>query len=300
MNLNRLAVLDAVGRTGSFSAAAADLRLPKSSVSRGIARLEEELGAQLVFRTTRRVALTAAGAALHARLGPLLGSMREALGEVTERDQEPHGELRVTAPVDLGKLFLADVVTRYVSLHPRVTVELALTGRVVDLVAEGFDVALRVATVLQDSTLLARKVAPLTLGIFASPGYLERTGVPRTAADLAARDWVVFGGQPRRVRLDGPRGALEVEPRATIRCNDLLFVRDALRTGAGLGLLPAFVAEPEVAAGTLVRVMPRHERLAGHVWVVSPASRQPSPRVTAFRELVTERLRERLGQRSRA
>jgi DNA-binding transcriptional LysR family regulator len=201
----------------------------------------------------------------------------------------------VTAPVDLGKLFLADVVTRYVALHPRVTVELSLTGRVVDLVAEGFDVALRVATVLQDSTLVARKVAALKLGIFASPACLERTGVPRSAADLAARDWVVFGGQPRRVRLDGPRGPLEVEPRAVIRCNDLLFVRDALRTGAGLGLLPAFVAEPEVAAGTLVRVMPRHERLAGHVWVVSPASRQPSPRVTAFRELVTEKLRERLA-----
>ncbi|HET8722559.1 MAG TPA: LysR family transcriptional regulator [Anaeromyxobacteraceae bacterium] len=295
MDLNLLTMLDAVGRTGSFSGAAADLGLPKSSVSRGIARLEEQLGAQLAFRTTRRVTLTAAGAALHARLGPLLGSMREALGEVSERDPEPHGELRVTAPVDLGKLFLADVVTRYVALHPRVTVELVLTGRVVDLVAEGFDVALRVATVLQDSTLVARKVAALKLGLFAAPDYLARKGVPRTAADLASRDWVVFGGQPRRLRLDGPRGPVEVEPRAVIRCNDLLFVRDALRTGAGLGLLPAFVAEPEVTAGTLVRVMPHHERLAGHVWVVSPASRQPSPRVTAFRDLVTARLRERLG-----
>ncbi len=295
MDLNLLTMLDAVGRTGSFSGAAADLGLPKSSVSRGIARLEEQLGAQLAFRTTRRVTLTAAGAALHARLGPLLGSMREALGEVSERDPEPHGELRVTAPVDLGKLFLADVVTRYVALHPRVTVELVLTGRVVDLVAEGFDVALRVATVLQDSTLVARKVAALKLGLFAAPDYLARKGVPRTAADLASRDWVVFGGQPRRLRLDGPRGPVEVEPRAVIRCNDLLFVRDALRTGAGLGLLPAFVAEPEVTAGTLVRVMPHHQRLAGHVWVVSPASRQPSPRVTAFRDLVTARLRERLG-----
>ncbi|HQR30991.1 MAG TPA: LysR family transcriptional regulator [Anaeromyxobacteraceae bacterium] len=295
MDLNLLAMLEAVGRKGSFSGAAADLGLPKSSVSRGIARLEDQLGAQLAFRTTRRVALTAAGAALNARLGPLLGSLKEALGEVSERDPEPHGELRVTAPVDLGKLFLADVVTRYVALHPRVKVDLVLTGRVVDLVAEGFDVALRVATALQDSTLVARKVAALKLGLFASPAYLERAGTPRSAADLASRDWVVFGGQPRRVRLDGPRGPLEVDPRAAIRCNDLLFVRDALRTGAGLGLLPEFVAEPEVAAGTLVRVMPRHERLAGHVWVVSPASRLPSPRVAAFRELVTERLRERLG-----
>lgn len=295
IDLNLLAVLEAVGRAGSFSAAARELGLPKSSVSRGIARLEEALGAQLVLRTTRHVSLTAAGAALHGRLGPLLGSVREALGEVPERDEEPHGELRVTAPVDLGVLFLADLVTAYVARYPRVKVDLALTGRVVDLVAEGFDVALRVAPALKDSTLVARRVATLKLQLFASPAYLKSRGTPRSGTDLAEHAWVVFGGQPRRIRLDGPRGPVEVEPRGAIRCNDLLFVRDALRSAAGIGLLPAFVAEPDLAAGTLVRVLPRHERAAGHVFVVSPASRQPAPRITAFRDLVIERLRKRLG-----
>jgi DNA-binding transcriptional LysR family regulator len=293
MDLDLLTVFDAVARSASFTAAARALDAPKSSVSRAIARLETELGVQLFFRTTRKVAPTAAGLALHERVAPLLRQLSEAIGTLPEREEEPSGELRVTAPVDLGVLFLADVAARYTARHPAVSVSLHLTGRVVDLVGEGFDVALRVAPRLADSTLVVRRVAPVVVQLFASPVYLARRGTPRTEADLAEHDWVAFRSGPQRLRIATPREAVGVEPRARIVADDLLFVRDAVRAGAGIGLLPTFVAEPEVLAGTLVRVVPRHERTVGHLHVVTPAAKQVPRKVAAFRDLVVELLRSR-------
>jgi DNA-binding transcriptional LysR family regulator len=290
MDLNGLTLFEAVARTRSFSGAAKELQLPKSSVSRGIARLEQELGAQLLLRTTRQVSLTAPGTALYDRITPLLRQVGAALGELPEREEEPSGVLRVTAPTDLGVLLLAELVTRFTARHPAVSVDLHLTGRVVDLVAEKFDVALRVASALKDSTLVARRVAPITAQLFASPLYLARRGVPRNEAELASHDWVAFRGGAQKLRLGGPKEAVGIAPRERILCDDLLFVRDALRAGAGIGLLPSFVAEPEVATGTLARVLPRIERSAGNLFVVTPAAKHVPRKVSAFRDLVVELL----------
>ncbi len=294
MDLNLLTVFEAVARTSSFSAAAKELGIPKSSVSRGVARLEATLDVQLLFRTTRRVSLSAAGTGFYDRIGPLLGSIRAAIGEVPEREEQPSGDLRVTAPVDLGVLFLAEVVTRYVARYPAVSVDLHLTGRVVDLVAEGFDVALRAAASLQDSTLVVRRAARITMQLFASPLYLARRGTPRTEADLDAHEWVVFRSGPQKLQVGSPRsGSLKVAQRGRIVCDDMLFVRDAVRAAAGLGLLPTFVAEPDVAAGTLVRVLPRLERPAGYLHILTPGARHVPRKVTAFRDLVVELLKVR-------
>ncbi len=294
MDLNLLTVFEAVARTGSFSAAAKDLGLPKSSVSRGIARLEDELAVQLLFRTTRQVSLSEAGTALYDRVTPILRSVKAALGELPEREEAPTGTLRVTAPVDLGVLFLAEVTTRYTARYPAVSVDVHLTGRVVDLVAEGFDVALRVAARLQDSSLVVRRAAPVLLHLFASPVYLARRGAPRDEEDLADHDWIAFRGGPQNLRAAGPRpaGAAGARP-PRIVCDDLLFVRDAVRSGAGIGLLPTFVAEADVLAGRLVRVLPRFERPAGHLHIVTPAAKHVPRKVAAFRELVLELLRTR-------
>jgi DNA-binding transcriptional LysR family regulator len=291
MNLDLLTVFEGVARTGSFTDAARELGIPKSSVSRGLARLEASLGVQLVLRTTRKVALTTAGTGLYDRLAPLLHSMRAALGELPERDEEePSGALRVTAPVDVGVLFLAEVVARYTTRYPAVTVDLHLTGRIVDLVAEGFDVALRIAPRLEDSSLIARRATPIVMQVFASPLYLARRGTPRSEAELTDHDWVGFRPADR-----GRASRPAVAGTARVTCDDLLFLRDAVRAGVGLGLLPAYVAEPEVLAGTLVRVLPRHERVAGHLHIVTPAAKHVPRRVIAFRDLVLELLRTRLA-----
>lgn len=295
MDLNLLPVFDAVARTRSFSAGARELGIPKSSASRGIARLEAQLGVQLLLRTTRQVSLTAAGVALHDRAAPILRAVKEALGDLPEREEEPAGELRVTAPVDLGVLFLAEVVTRYTARHPAVSVDLHLTGRVVDLVGERFDVALRIAPRLRDSTLVVRRAAPIVLQVFASPLYLAHRGTPRTEADLAAHDWVVFRPGPQRLRTAAPGEALGAAPRSRIACDDLLFVRDAVRAGAGVALLPTFVAQPEVVAGRLVRIVPRLERHAGWLHVVTPAAKHVPRKVVAFRDIVLELLGTRAG-----
>lgn len=296
MDLNLLAVFEAVARTRSFSAAAGELGLPKSSVSRGVARLEGELGVQLLVRTTRQVAPTPAGTDLYDRVQPLLRSMKAAVGGLPGAEEEPTGTLRVTAPVDLGVLFLADVVSRYTARFPAVSVDLHLTGRVVDLVAEGFDVALRVGARLQDSTLVARRVAPIVFHLYAAPRYLARRGTPRSEAELDGHDWVVFRSGPQRLRVPSPRGGARAgEPEAArIVCDDLLFVRDAVRSGAGIALLPEFVAAPEVLAGALVRVVPRMERLAGHLHVVTPQVKHVPRKVSAFRDLVIELLGARV------
>jgi DNA-binding transcriptional LysR family regulator len=295
MDLNLLTTFEAVARTTSFSAAARELRLPKSSVSRGIARLEADLGVQLVFRTTRQVSLSAAGTALFDRVSPLLRSVKAALGEVPEREELPSGRLRVTAPVDLGVLFLAEVVTRYTARYPSVSVDLHLTGRVVDLVAEGFDVALRAATALKDSSLVARRAAALVSRVYVSPLYPARRGTPRTEADLAGHEWVVFRPAPERLRVTAPPEAKGVVPRGRVVCDDIVFVRDAVRAGAGLGLIPGFIAAPDVVAGTLVRVVPRYESHSGWLHVVTPAAKHVPRKVTAFRDLVLELLRSRVA-----
>jgi DNA-binding transcriptional LysR family regulator len=293
MDLNLLTVFEAVARTASFSAAARELGIPKSSASRAIARLEAELRAQLLLRTTRRVSPTEAGTALYDRVTPLLRSVKAALGEVPEREEGPSGTLKVTAPVDLGVLFLAEVLTRYAARYPAVSVDLQLTGRVVDLVGEGFDVALRAAARLEDSSLVTRRLAPIVLHVYASPLYLARRGTPRTEADLEAHDWVRFRPGPQRLRV-AARGAPPPRP-ARIVSDDMLFVRDALRAGAGVGLLPTIVAAPDVLAGQLVRVLPRFERAAGHLHLVTPAAKHVPPKVTAFRDLVVEMLKARPG-----
>ncbi len=289
LDLDLLTVFEAVARTRSFSAAARELGAPKSSVSRGIARLEASLGAQLLFRTTRQVALSAEGTALYDEVTPLLAGLRRAVSGVPGREELPSGELRVTAPADVGALFLAEVVTRYTARYPAVRVDLHLSGRVVDLVAEGFDLALRVGERLRDSTLLVRRAAPVVLQLYASPLYLARRGVPRGEADLAGHDGVLFRSGPQKLRIPRVDVAAALHPR--IVCDDLLFVRDALRAGAGIGLLPTFVAAPEIAAGTLLRVLPSHERTAGYLHIVTPGGRHVSRKVTAFRDLALELLR---------
>ena len=293
MDLNLLDVFEAVARARSFSGGARELGIPKSSASRGVARLEAELGVQLLLRTTRQVSLTAAGTALYDRMAPLLDSVKAALGELPEREEEPAGELRVTAPVDLGVLFLAEVVTRYTARYPAVSVELQLTNRVMDLVRERFDVALRVAPRLRDSTLVVRKAAPVVLQLFASPLYLAHRGTPRSEGDLAEHEWVTFRTGPQRLRAGAPEEVLGVRPRTRIVCDDLLFVRDAVRAGAGIAMLPSFVAEPEVISGRLVRILPRFERITGYLHIVAPAMKHVPRKVGAFRELVLELLRAR-------
>jgi DNA-binding transcriptional LysR family regulator len=292
VELDDIAVFVAVGESGSFSTAASRLGLPKSSVSRAIARLEAAMGVALVHRTTRHVALSTAGAALYERVAGHVRSIQQSLGDLPEREEQPSGRLRVTAPVDFGAAVMAEITARFAARYPSVEVEARLTNQNLDLVAEGIDVALRISLRrLKDSTLTARKTCPITIQLFAAPSYLARRGTPRTPRDLEAHEWVKFRGAGP-IRLEGPGDTVSILPRGRIEADEMAFVRGATVAGAGIAILPTFLADGEVAAGRLVRLLPKWNIFSGDLWIVTPAGRTPR-KVTAFVDLVLETLKAR-------
>jgi DNA-binding transcriptional LysR family regulator len=289
MDLNLIQAFVSVVDGGSFSAAARALGVPKSSVSRSVSRLEERLGTRLLERTTRRVNLTQAGRSYYQGAARGLAELVATERELGELQSEPRGLVRFTAPSDLDEAFLADVVLRFVREHPGISVETSLTNRVVDLLAEGFDVALR-AGPLRDTSLVARKVGPAAAWLFAAPGYLKRRGAPSKPADLATHDCVLFRPREQRAswRLVGPRGVEAVEVSGSLHCDDFGFVRQLLVSGAGIGLLPIFSAHPELKAARLERVLPKYEVHGAPLSLVVPSVRHLPRRVALFRDFVLQ------------
>lgn len=291
MDLNLLTTFAAVAETRSFSLAAKKLGLPNSSVSRSIARLEEITAAQLFHRTTRRVALSQAGTELYDRVLPSLQRLASAVRELPDSGQEPVGELRITGPADPSAFFLSETCVRFTTRYPNAKVDLTLTNRRVDLVAEGFDMGIRVGPgPLQDSSLIARKLAPIHVQLYASPAYLARHGAPRVPRDLDRHEWVVFRPGPKRLVLGG---GIEVTPRGRIQSDDMGFTHAVLCAGGGIGFLPQWLAEKDVAAGTLVPVLPRHGQSSGHIYLLYPGGGRVPSKVTAFRDLMIEVLKAR-------
>jgi DNA-binding transcriptional LysR family regulator len=277
--IDLVSVLVAVGESASFSGAAKRLGVTTGTVSRSIARLEALAGAQLVHRTTRRVSLSTAGQALFERAASHVRGIEAALKNLPERQQEPAGILKLTAPPDIGVTILPEVIARYLSRYPQVRVDCDLSNRKVDLVAEGFDVALRASTgPLPDSALVKRRLLPAELRYYAAPTYVARRGMPRAFGE-PEHDWIAFGPAQKLVKPPPQR-----EPR--VQANDMLFVREAARSGVGIGLLPSFVAEPLVSAGALVGVLPKVRVAFGTLVLLYPAADQVPRKVTAFRDVL--------------
>lgn len=279
-DLNLLPMFVAVAETWSMSAAARKLGIPKSSVSRGVAALEASLGVQLFHRSTRKVALTTAGTAFYEKVRPVVVTLRDITGGLPEQEAEPSGELRITSPMDMGLTFLAQLAAEFSARYPGIQLDIRPTNRIVDLVGEGFDAALRVAMKLTDSTLVARRLSGLESAIYAAPTYLARRGVPRSFTDVASHDWVAFN---QWKRLPSP---LVSPPSPRLVTDDLLFVHRAIREGLGLGLIPTFLARQDVTAGLLVRVLPTWTLKAGSLFFVHPPTEHVPRKVAAFRDFL--------------
>jgi DNA-binding transcriptional LysR family regulator len=287
MDLNLVSLFVAVAEAKSFSGAAQALGVPKSSVSRGIAELERQMGTRLLHRTTRQVALSTEGAALHAQVAPLLAGLRDAVESVPEHEEQPSGILRVTAPHDLGATVVAQMMPAFLARYPQLRVEVGATNRSVDLVAEGYDVALRATSGrLSDSSLTVRRLSAIEMQLFASPTYLARRGTPRSLDEAAAHDQVEFAGA-------GPSGKRRRAAKARVVSDDYFFLREALRGGAGIGLLPAYLAVEDVAAGTLIRIVPRFSETRGAWWFIHPGGRRVPAKVSAFRDAIVDFLAAR-------
>jgi DNA-binding transcriptional LysR family regulator len=291
MDLNLVSMFVQVVERGSFTAAASQLGLRKSSISRGVARLEEDLGVRLLHRTTRRLNLTEAGSAYFARVRDVTSSIDEATSEVREMGHEPRGMVRITAVPDSGSSVLADIIARFVRQYPKIRVELVLTSRSVDLVEEGIDLALR-AGVLRDSPLIARKIGPTDLGLFAAPAYVRRRGKPKALRDLGQHDCVLYRPEAGKNvwRLTGPKGEASVEVTGPIGTDDMSFNAHAVAAGAGIGLLPTVLAANGLEHGKLTRVLPDYAVTGGAVYIVSPPSRHQLARVRLLRDFMASAL----------
>ncbi|HTQ48669.1 MAG TPA: LysR family transcriptional regulator [Polyangiaceae bacterium] len=293
VDLNDVATFVRVAQGGGFTAAAKGLGVPKSTVSRAVARLEGALGVRLVHRTTRALALTDAGRSYFERVRGAVAGLADASADVVDMGTEPRGTIRITAPVDLGQLLLADVIARFVEKYPQVHFEVSLTGRVVDLVGEGFDMAVR-ATPLHDSSLVVRKLGSADLGLFAARAYLRAHGTPAKVADLAEHEFIGFrpmsssNGVP--LALTGPEGAEHAEAHPSIVVDDLLFVHRLIAAGRGIGVLPLFfftgVCASKREKDDLQRVLPQHVVRSGTLSLVAPSARQEPRRVKLFREFL--------------
>jgi DNA-binding transcriptional LysR family regulator len=276
---------------GSFSAAARRQGVPPSTVSRQVARLEGDLGVQLLHRTTRRIQLTEAGALLYDRVVPALEALHDAATAAADHHEAAAGLIRITAPEDLGTLFVADLVVEFCARWPDVRVEALLTSRTVDLVAEGVDLALRAGR-LADSTLVARLVLRADLQLFASAEYIARRGQPATVQDLTSHDCVVFRPEGGRGQwdLEGPDGRAVVEVGGPVSGDLFSFVHAAVLAGAGIGLAPWFLFRDDLASGRAVRVLPDHAQRGNRAYLVYPSSRHLPHRVALLRDFLVERL----------
>jgi DNA-binding transcriptional LysR family regulator len=292
--MDRMAAIEAfvkVSETKSFTEAAARLGQSKSAMSRHISALEAELGARLFHRSTRTLALTEAGQSYYERMARILSDIAEADRAVTQLQAAPRGRLRVNAPMSFGFLHLAGILPDFMERYPEVSIDLVMNDRFVDLVDEGFDVALRIGG-MADSSLIAKKLGPVRRVICASPDYLDKRGVPLTPDDLRAHDCLcnTNGPSPYEWSFIHPDGeAWAVDVRGGITANNGDALRVAALKGLGLTLLPTFIVGADLQAGNLVTVLDQYmvQKLSMHA--VYPTSRHLSPKVRAFVDFLFER-----------
>jgi DNA-binding transcriptional LysR family regulator len=290
LDLNDVAVFVRVVERAGFAKAARELDVPTSTVSRAVVRLEAALGARLVHRNTRSVTPTSEGRAFFGEVAPAVIVLQQAARGVDGSDDAPRGRLRLSAPNDIGSTFVAGVVSAFVELYPDVEVEVELSMRHVNLVEEGFDVALRAAGKLSDSSLVARKVADLETELYASPEYLRARGVPTLPEELAEHACVLFRPKDGEAEwmLNGPSGVVVQRVSGRIGGDDFSFVRGAALSGAGIALIPRLIAIDDLTAGRLVRVLPAYALRGASLHVVYSAARKVPAKVAAFRDFVVK------------
>jgi len=292
--MDRLAAMEAfvrVAETGSFSEAARRLGVSKSLISRQIAALEGELGARLFNRTTRSLTLTEEGRGYQTQLTRILGDIEAANASVSHLQVTPRGRLRVNAPMSFGTLHLAPAVRDFLDRYPEVDLDLVLNDRFVDLIEEGFDLAVRIGR-LADSSLVARKLAPMRLVVCASPAYLAAHGNPVRPADLKQHRCLAYSGNTRhdewRFRTpDGGETAVAIEGRLRVNNGDVL--RVAALQGLGLANLPSFIVGGDLQAGTLVSVLAEYAPPEAGIHAIYPQGRYLSPKVRALVDFLAAR-----------
>jgi DNA-binding transcriptional LysR family regulator len=276
---------------GSFARAADKLSLSTSAVSRHVAELEAHLSVRLLNRTTRRLSLTESGQAFHERCVQLLADLDEAEGSIRAATVVPRGTLRLTCAITFGIRHLAPAIADFGAAYPEVSFEIELSDRAVDIVDEGFDLAIRIGGI-GSQALVARRIGTTELVCVAAPSYLARHGTPRTPEELSAHACLIYEFLPtpdqwRFVDAAGAERAVRV--RGPARSNNGQMLTALAAAGFGVSLEPDFIVAPEVAAGRLVSLLPGYRVMAGSINAVYPSRRHLSAKVRAFIDFLAAR-----------
>jgi DNA-binding transcriptional LysR family regulator len=288
--LLQIEVLVEVVRSGSFVGAAEVLGMSKAAVSRHIGELEARLGVRLLQRTTRRLSLTEAGQIFHARSKDILDSVSESEDEISTQTGTASGQLRISAPVTFGVRHLAPLWGEFRRRHPRVTLDITLADRVVDLIEEGYDLAIRIGR-LSSSTLVSRRLAITRMVLCAAPDYLAAHGTPRHPHELAGHEILAYSywSDKDEWRFDGPEGAVSVRTQPCLSSNSGDTCRAAALAGQGVILQPSFVVDTDLAAGTLVELMPEYRAVELGIYAVYPTRKHVPAKVRALLDFLGEK-----------
>jgi DNA-binding transcriptional LysR family regulator len=287
---NDLLVFARVAELGSFSRAAERLGCPKSTVSRRLAGLEQRLGERLLLRTTRRQTLTEFGLQLLEHARQVVAEVEAVAALAEHRQAAPGGRLRVSMPSDLANLLLSDALAAFVALYPAISLELDLSARRVDLLGEGFDLAVRVGDLPDDATLAARRLAVFPAGLYAAPDYLAEHGEPQEPADLARHDAVRQlrgNGEPAPWTLVRAEERWQGVPPGRAAANSPELLIRMARAGAGIAAVPDYFAAPEVRSGRLRRVLPQWCLPSPTAWAVFPGRKLMPAKTRVFIDMLS-------------
>ncbi|MCB1762844.1 MAG: LysR family transcriptional regulator [Gammaproteobacteria bacterium] len=283
IDLNDMIVFASVVDNGTISGAARELGQPKSTISRRVQQLEEELGVRLLQRTTRSLRLTELGATFYERCKKVQAEAEEAERLVSLGQETPRGILRISAPVETGVSRLGTLIAEYSNCYPEVRIVMDLSNRFVDLIDEGYDLAIRAGR-LEDSTLVARRLGSSRLVVCASPDYLRKNGTPIKPEELTNHRLALYqdGLQKQRFSFSGPHGRVSVQLEAQHCANSLTVLRDLVKTGYGITLLPESHTCDDVATGRLVLLLKQWKLPAEGIYAVYPSPHHLTPKVQSF------------------
>lgn len=299
--LAEMALFATVVNLGSFTKAAQVLDIPKSSLSRRISELESRLGVRLLTRTTRSVLPTSAGTRFHEYCARLVDDAEDAKQAIVRAANAAEGTVRITAPAAFGALYLGSVCAEVMAKHPGITLEVVLSSRFVDLVEEGFDLAIRLGKKLPESSLIARKVGRTKRVLCVSPAYQTRMGSPASELELARHDFLVQGESGRAAQWSFQNGGVETSVPLKVRfwSDHPSALREAALSGLGIACLPIPLIRDDLALGKLVQVLPRAVPREMDVFIVVPSTRLVPARVKAFVDVLMPRLTEQMERLSR-
>jgi len=281
--LNSMAIFVEVVKNQGFTAASEKVRLSRAQVSKSVMQLEKHLGTRLLDRTTRRISLTETGRIYYERCKDILQDIEEIEGIASEQTSKPHGMLSLSAPTSFALLHLHEAIPEYLKQYPQVQISLSLADRFVDVVSEGFDLVLRIAE-LEDSSLIARKIAPCKRVLCASPDYLKNNGIPKVPQDLATHQCLTYANdlKPDTWLLHGPEGKEAIKVHGPICADNGDILKTAAVAGLGITLSPTFIAGPELCNGRLQQVLPDYCPPEISIYAIFPSRRYLSAKVRTF------------------